>query len=98
MAYAGLLALIKANLHPRYEIVMQYLELDRLLPNIDYFASILNYPCQLYEAIAETTTILTNAIVSSEFGVLKKYLFFMEKSYENYIVVNDKQQINFLDD
>ena len=31
----GLLALIGANLHPRYEIVMQYLELDRLLTQAD---------------------------------------------------------------
>ena len=111
---AGLLALIDAQLHPRYDIVMQYLEIDRLLPEvdlvitaegcldyqtprgkipaevarrakrynlpvialagtigqgaelnwqhgIDYFASILTYPCQLQEAIAETATLLTNA-------------------------------------
>lgn len=31
----GLLALIGANLHPRYEIVMQYLELDHLLTQVD---------------------------------------------------------------
>ncbi|MDJ0590457.1 MAG: glycerate kinase [Pleurocapsa sp. MO_226.B13] len=31
----GLLALIDAKLHPRYEIVMQYLEIDRLLPKVD---------------------------------------------------------------
>ena len=110
----GLLALLGANLHPRYEIVMEYLEIDRLLPQvdlvitaegcldyqtpkgkipaevarraklynlpvialagtigpdaevnwqhgIDYFTSILTYPCQLQEAIAEATTLLTNA-------------------------------------
>ena len=110
----GLLALIDAKLHPRYEIVMQYLEIDRLLPKvdlvitaegcldyqtprgkipaevarrakrydlpvialagtigqdaevnwkhgIDYFTSILTYPCQLHEAIAETSNLLTNA-------------------------------------
>ena len=110
----GLLALIDAKLHPRYDIVMQYLEIDRLLPKvdlvitaegcldyqtpkgkipaevarrakrynlpvialagtigqgaeincqhgIDYFASILTYPCQLHEAIAETSNLLTNA-------------------------------------
>ncbi len=28
---------------------------------IDYFTSILTYPCQLSEAIAEATTLLTNA-------------------------------------
>ncbi|WP_019507878.1 glycerate kinase [Pleurocapsa sp. PCC 7319] len=110
----GLLALLDAKLYPRYEIVMQYLEIDRLLPQvdlvitaegcldsqtprgkipsevarrakrynlpvialagtigqdaevnwqhgIDYFASILTYPCQLQEAIAEASTLLTNA-------------------------------------
>ena len=110
----GLHALINAKLHPRYSIVMEYLELDRLLPKadlvitaegclddqtprgkipaevarrakhynlpvialagtigqgaetnwqhgIDYFTSILTYPCQLSEAIAEATTLLTNA-------------------------------------
>ena len=113
----GLYALINAKLHPRYEIVMHYLELDRLLPDadlvitaegcldyqtpqgkipaevarrakrynlpvialagtigqgaetnwqygIDYFASILTYPCQLSEAIAEASTLLTNAAES----------------------------------
>ncbi|MEM9506498.1 MAG: glycerate kinase [Cyanobacteria bacterium P01_E01_bin.35] len=111
---AGLLALLGANLHPRYEIIMQYLEIDRLLPKadlvitaegcldyqtprgkipaevarrakvynlpvialagtigqdaeinwqhgIDYFASILTCPCQLHEAIAEASTLLTNS-------------------------------------
>lgn len=32
---SGLQALIGAKLHPRYEIVMQYLELDNLLPEVD---------------------------------------------------------------
>ena len=31
----GLYALVGAKLYPRYEIVMQYLELDRLLPDAD---------------------------------------------------------------
>ena len=31
----GLLALVGADLYPRYEIVMQYLELDRLLTQVD---------------------------------------------------------------
>ncbi|VEP14130.1 Glycerate kinase [Hyella patelloides LEGE 07179] len=110
----GLLALIDAKLHPRYEIVMQYLEIDNLLPKvdlvitaegcldyqtpkgkipaevarrakrynlpvialagtigqgaevnwqhgIDYFTSILTYPCQLQDAIADTSNLLTNA-------------------------------------
>lgn len=110
----GLLAFLDAKLHPRYEIVMQYLEIDKLLPEvdlvitaegcldyqtprgkiptevarrakrynlpvialagtvgqgaemnsrygIDYFTSILTHPCQLSEAIAEASTLLTNA-------------------------------------
>ena len=110
----GLHALLGATLHSRYEIVMQYLELDNLLPEvdlvitaegcidnqtprgkipgevarrakhhdlpvivlagtigqeaavnlqhgIDYFTSILTTPCQLNEAIAEATPLLTNA-------------------------------------
>lgn len=110
----GLHALIGANLHSRYDIVMQYLELDNLIPaadlvitaegcidcqtprgkipaevakrakryqlpvialvgtigegadinlqqGIDYFNSILTHPCQLSEAIAQTSTLLTNA-------------------------------------
>jgi glycerate kinase len=109
----GLHALIGAKLHPRYEIVMQYLDIDRLIPDvdlvitaegcidyqtprgkiptevtkraklyelpvialvgtigegadvnlhngIDYYTSILSYPCQLRQAIAETATLLTN--------------------------------------
>ena len=32
---AGLYALLGAKLHPRYQIVMQYLELDNLLPEAD---------------------------------------------------------------
>jgi glycerate 2-kinase len=32
---AGLYALLGATLHPRYDIVMQYLELDRLIENAD---------------------------------------------------------------
>ena len=110
----GLYALIGAKLHPRYEIVMQYLDIDNLLSEvdlvitaegcidhqtphgkipvevaqrakrynlpvialagtvgqgaemnlehgIDYFASILASPCQLNEAIAQASTLLTNA-------------------------------------
>ncbi|NJR75198.1 MAG: glycerate kinase, partial [Scytonema sp. CRU_2_7] len=110
----GLHALIGAKLHSRYDIVMQYLELDNLIPEvdlvitaegcidyqtprgkipaevakrakryelpvialvgtvgkdaeinlrqgIDYYNSILTHPCQLSEAIAQTTTLLTNA-------------------------------------
>ncbi|PMB49782.1 hypothetical protein CEN39_20215 [Fischerella thermalis CCMEE 5201] len=110
----GLHALIGAKLHPRYDIVMQYLELDNLIPEadlvitaegcidfqtprgkipaevakrakrynlpvialvgtigegaeinfqqgIDYFNSILTHPCQLGEAISQTSTLLTNA-------------------------------------
>ena len=110
----GLHALLGATLHSRYEIVMQYLELDNLLPEVDvvitaegcidnqtprgkipgevarrakyhnlpvivlagtigqeaavnlqhgvdYFTSILTTPCQLNEAIAEATPLLTNA-------------------------------------
>ncbi len=110
----GLHALIGAKLHSRYDIVMQYLELDNLIPEvdlvitaegcidyqtprgkipvevakrakryelpvialvgsvgkdaeinlrqgIDYYNSILIQPCQLSEAIAQTTTLLTNA-------------------------------------
>lgn len=110
----GLHALIGAKLHSRYDIVMQYLELDNLIPEvdlvitakgcidyqtsrgkipaevakrakryelpvialvgtvgegaemnlgqgIDYYSSILTHPCQLSEAIAQTTTLLTNA-------------------------------------
>jgi glycerate 2-kinase len=109
----GLHALLGANLYPRYEIVMQYLDIDELIPKvdlvitaegcidfqtprgkipaevakraklyelpvialvgkigegadinlyngIDYYTSILSYPCQLNEAIAETATLLTN--------------------------------------
>jgi glycerate kinase len=109
----GLHALIGARLHPRYEIVMQYLELDSLIPEsdlvitaegcidfqtphgkipaevakrakiyelpvialvgsvgegaeinfqhgIDYFTSILNYPCGLSEAINQTANLLTD--------------------------------------
>jgi glycerate 2-kinase len=110
----GLHALIGAKLYSRYDIVMQYLELDTLIPNadlvitaegcidfqtpcgkipaevakrakrynlpvialvgtigegaeinfqhgIDYFNSILTHPCQLSEAISQTSTLLTNA-------------------------------------
>lgn len=109
----GLHALIGAKLYPRYEIIMQYLEFDRLIPEvdlvitaegcidyqtprgkipaevakraklyelpvialvgtigegadinlhhgIDYYTSILSYPCPLERAIAETATLLTN--------------------------------------
>lgn len=109
----GLHALIGAKLYSRYEIVMQYLDLDKLIPEvdlvitaegcidyqtprgkipaevakraklydlpvialvgtigegadlnlrhgIDHYTSILSYPCQLNEAIAETATLLTN--------------------------------------
>lgn len=111
---AGSHALLGAQLHPRYEIVMQYLEFDNLLPQadlvitaegcidsqtprgkipvevaqrakryhlpvivlagkigrgasvnwkygIDSFTSILESPCQLFEAITDATTLLTNA-------------------------------------
>ena len=110
----GLQALVSAKLYPRYEIVMQYLELDSLLPKvdlvitaegcidyqtprgkipaevaqrakrynlpvivlagtvgqgaennlqygIDYFASILNSPCLLSEALADASRLLTDA-------------------------------------
>jgi len=110
----GLHALIGAKLYPRYEIIMQYLEFDKLMPEvdlvitaegcidyqtprgkipaevakraklydlpvialvgtigegadlnlnhgIDQYTSIMSYPCQLNEAIAETETLLTNA-------------------------------------
>ena len=110
----GLYALIGAKLHPRYEIVMQYLDIDHLLSEVDlvitaegciddqtprgkipvevaqrakrynlpvialagtvgqgaemnlqhgvdYFASILASPCQLDEAIAQASILLTNA-------------------------------------
>ncbi|MFN6516339.1 MAG: glycerate kinase [Nostoc sp. CreGUA01] len=110
----GLHALIGAKLYSRYDIVMQYLELDNLIPKadliitaegcmdfqtprgkipaevakrakrynlpvialvgtigkgaeinfqhgIDYFNSILTHPCQLSEAISQTSTLLTNA-------------------------------------
>jgi glycerate kinase len=109
----GLYALMGAKLHPRYDIVMQYLELDSLIPEvdlvitaegcidfqtprgkipaevakraksyelpvialvgtigegaeinlqhgIDYFTSILTYPCGLSEAINQTATLLTD--------------------------------------
>ncbi|GAB4581096.1 MAG: glycerate kinase [Anaerolineales bacterium] len=111
---AGLQAFLGATLHPRYEIVMQYLELDNLLKQvdlvitaegaidyqtpfgkipaevarrakqyqlpvialvgtigqdaeinfsygIDFFASILEAPCLLTEAIAKASTLLTHA-------------------------------------
>lgn len=110
----GLRALVGAKLYPRYEIVMQYLDIDSLLPEadlvitaegcidyqtprgkipaevaqrakhynlpvivlagsvgqgaennlqcgIDYFTSILNSPCLLSEAMADASTLLTNA-------------------------------------
>lgn len=110
----GLHVLIGAKLHSRYDIVMQYLELDNLIPaadlvitaegcidfqtprgkipsevakrakgyglpvivlvgtvgegaeinfqqGIDYFNSILTHPCQLSEALSQTSTLLTNA-------------------------------------
>jgi glycerate 2-kinase len=111
---SGLYALIGAKLYPRYEIVMKYLDIDRLLPEsdlvitaegcldyqtpngkipvevasrakiydlpvialagslgkgaevnwqhgIDYFTSIVDRPCQMNEAIAEASTLLTNS-------------------------------------
>jgi glycerate kinase len=65
----GLHALIGANLYPRYEYELPVIALvgtiskgaDINLHNgIDYYTSILSYPCQLNQAIAETPTLLIN--------------------------------------